>query len=60
MHQLAATAMTISQPGIQLCVESVALHSWQRDFQGCMKDFPGLFNIQVSSEHTTFLCIARD
>ena len=30
MNQLAVTAKILSQSGIQLCVESVALRSWQR------------------------------
>ena len=27
---------------------------------GCMKDFPGLFNIQVSSEHRSYLWFLKD
>jgi hypothetical protein len=34
INQLAVTAKTISQPGIQLCVASVAVQSWQTDCQG--------------------------
>ena len=32
--EIAVTAKIVSQPGVQLCVESVAVHSWQRDFHG--------------------------
>ena len=34
INQLAVTAKTFPQPGIQLCVTSVAVQSWQTDFQG--------------------------
>jgi hypothetical protein len=48
---LLLTAKTISQPGIQLCMASVDVHSGKQHFMGCMRDFHGLFNIHVSSEH---------
>jgi len=41
-HLLAVTAKILSQPGIQLCVESVALHSRQRDFHGLQERLPWL------------------
>jgi len=47
MNQLTVTAKTLSQPGMQLCVESAALHSWQRDFQGLHERLPWL--VQHSS-----------
>jgi len=47
MDQTAVTAKTISQPGVQLCVESVALHSWQTDFHTLHEKLPWL--IQHSS-----------
>jgi hypothetical protein len=34
INQPAVTAKILSQVGIQLCVASVALQSWQRDFHG--------------------------
>ena len=32
----------------------------KQTFMGCMKDFPGLFNIHVSSEHTSWLRLHTD
>ena len=51
---LLLTAKIISQPGIQLCVASVAVQSGKQPFMGCMRDFPDLFNIHVSSEHRSY------
>jgi hypothetical protein len=34
INQLAVTDKIHSQPGIQLCVASVAIQSWQTDFHG--------------------------
>ena len=51
---LLLTAKIISQPGIQLCVASVAVQSGKQTFMGCTRDFPGLFNIHVSSEHRSY------
>jgi hypothetical protein len=59
MNQVAVTK-TLLQPDIQLCVASVAVHHGKLTFMGCMKDFPGLFNIHVSSERTSYLWFARD
>ena len=36
------TAKILSQPGIQLCVASVAVQSWQTDFHGLHKRLPWL------------------
>jgi hypothetical protein len=47
INQPAVTAKIFSQPGILLCVPSVAVQSWQTEIHGYMKDFPYLFNIQV-------------
>ena len=54
INQIAVTAKTLSQPGIQLCVASVAVQSGKQTSMGCMRDFPGLFNIHVSSEHRSY------
>jgi hypothetical protein len=54
INQIAVTAKTLSQPGIQLCVPSVAVHHGKQTFMGCMRDFPGLFNIQVWFEHRSY------
>ena len=54
INQLAVTAKTLSQPGIQLCVASVAVQSGKQPFMGCTRDFPGLFNIHVSSENRSY------
>ena len=54
INQLAVTAKILSQPGIQLCVASVAVQSRKQIFMGCMRDFPGFFNIHVSSEHRSY------
>ena len=48
---LLLTAKILSQPGIELCVASVAVQSGKQILLGCTRDFPGLFNIHVSSEH---------
>jgi len=29
-------------------------------FMGCMNNFPGLFNIQVSSEHRSYMSFTKD
>ena len=42
MNQLAGTAKILSQPGIQLCVASVAVHSLQTDFHGLYERLPWL------------------
>jgi len=60
INQLAVTDKILSQPGIQLCVASVAVQSWQTDFHGLHGDFPGLFNIHVSSEQRSYLWFTRD
>ena len=60
INQLNVTAKIISQPGMQLCVASVALQSWQIDFMGCIRDFLGFYNIQVQPEHRSHLWFARD
>ena len=49
INQLPVTAKILSQPSIQLWVASVAVQSWQT-VMGCMRDFLGLFNIQVTSK----------
>ena len=54
INQLAVTAKILSQPGIELCVASAAVHHGKQTVMGCMKDFPGLFNIQISSEHRSY------
>jgi hypothetical protein len=54
MSRLAVTAKILSQSRMQLPVASVALHHYKHIFKGCMKDFPGLFNIQFSSEHRSY------
>ena len=51
---LLLTAKTLSQPGIQLCVASVAVQSGKQPFMGYTRDLPGLFNIHVSSEHRSY------
>ena len=53
-NQPAVTAKILSQPGIQLCVASVAVQSGKQPFMGYTTDFPGLFNIHVSSEHRSY------
>jgi len=53
-------ANILSQPGIELCVPSAAVHHGKQTFMGCMRDFPGMFNIHVSSEHRPYLWFARD
>ena len=60
INQLAVTAKILSQPGIQLCVASAAVHHGKQTVMGCMKEFPGLLNIQVSSEHKSYLWFAWD
>ena len=40
INQLAVPAKTLSQPGIQLCVASVAVQSWQTDFHGLHERLP--------------------
>jgi len=42
INQLAVTAKIISQPGIQLCVTTVAVQSWQTDFHGLHERLPWL------------------
>jgi hypothetical protein len=42
INQLAVTAKILSQPGIQLCVASVAVQSWQTDCQGLHERLPWL------------------
>jgi trehalose-6-phosphate synthase len=58
INQLPVTTKILSQLGIQLCVAFVAHQSWQ-NFMGCMKDFLGLFNNQVSSELRAYIRFAR-
>jgi len=53
--QLAVTAKVFTQPGIQLCVASVAVQSQQTDFHMLHENFPGLFIIYVSYEYRTYL-----
>jgi hypothetical protein len=48
------TAKIITQPSIQLCVASVAVQSGKHTFTVRTRDFPGLFNIHVSSEHRPY------
>ena len=55
INQPAVTAKIISQPGIQLFVELWLFSYCKQNFMGCMKDFPVLFNIQVSYEHRSHL-----
>jgi len=55
INQLAVTAKILSQPGIQLCVASAAVHHGKQTVMGCRKEFPGLFNIHISSEHRSYL-----
>ena len=52
---LLLTAKIPSLPAIQLCVTSVAVQTGKQNFMDCMKDFPGLFNIHVSSERRSYL-----
>ena len=59
-NQLAVTAKILSQSGIELCVASVAVQSWQTAFHGLHERLPCLFNIHVSSEHRSYLWLARD
>jgi hypothetical protein len=42
INQLAITAKILSQPGIQLCVASVAVQSWQIEFHGLNDRLPWL------------------
>ena len=42
IKQLAVTAKILSQPGIQLCVASVAVQSWQTAFHGLHERLPCL------------------
>ena len=42
INQLPVTAKIFSQPSIQLCVASVAVHSWQTDCHGLHKRLPWL------------------
>ena len=42
INQLAVTAKTLLQPGIQLCVASVAVQSWQTAFHGLHERLPWL------------------
>ena len=42
INQLAVTAKIIPQPGIQLCVASVAVQSWQTDLHGLHERLPWL------------------
>ena len=60
INQLAVTAKIVSQPGIQLCVPSVSVQSWQTDIHGLHERLPWLFNIHVTSEHRSYLWFARD
>ena len=54
INQVSVTAKTISQPGIKLCVASVAVQLGKQTFMGYMRHFLRLFNIHVSSEHRTY------
>jgi hypothetical protein len=40
INQIAVTAKILSQPGLQLCVASVAVQSWQTEFHGLHERFP--------------------
>jgi hypothetical protein len=42
INQLAVSAEILSQPGLQLCVASVAVQSWQTEFHGLRERFPWL------------------
>jgi len=42
INQLAVTSKKISQPGVQLCVPSVAVQSWPTDFHGLHERLPWL------------------
>jgi hypothetical protein len=42
INQLAVTSKILSQSGIRLCVASVAVQSWQTDFQELHKRLPWL------------------
>jgi len=55
INQLPVTAKVFSQLGIQLCVAFVAINRGKQIVMGCMKNFLGLFNIQVSSELRSYL-----
>jgi hypothetical protein len=63
MHQLAVTANILSHPGVQLCVESVALHSWQRDLfsWGTWKTSRACstFRSHLNKEHSCDLPVIR-
>jgi len=43
INQLAVTAKILSQYSTQLCVASVAVQSWQTEFQGLHERLPWLF-----------------
>jgi len=47
INQLAVTANILSQPGIQLCVPSVAVQLWQTDCHGLHERLPWI--VQYSS-----------
>ena len=54
INLLAVTPKTLSQPGIQLCVASIAVQLGKQTFMGYMRHFLSLFNIHVSSEHRSY------
>ena len=43
INQLAVTAKVLSQPGIELCVATVGVQSWQIDLSGLHERLPWLF-----------------
>ena len=43
INQLAVTAKILAQSGIQLCVPSVSVQSWQTDCHGLHERLPWLF-----------------
>jgi len=61
VNQLAVTAKILSQHGIQLRVCHLQVFNDGKEiFVGFMNEFPGLFNIQVSFEHRSYLRFTRD
>jgi len=45
INQLAVTAKIFSQPGVELCVVSAAVQSWQTDCHGLHERLPWLVQL---------------
>ena len=60
INQLSATAKIFSQPGIQLCVASVAVQLWQTDCHGLHERLPWLVQHSCFNRTQIILSFTRD